>query len=130
MTDQPQNLRGLKATVGIMGVLIVIGTAVVIGTIIHRLYARNSAPPPMPAPPLSTPMAPAALYAAPAGGAGAPAWGQAVRLQTGEHIAGIAAAGGDVAVWVSGPAGDRLLLLNPATSQASVALQGEAAPQK
>jgi hypothetical protein len=120
MTDQPQNLRGLKALVGIMGVLIIIGTAVVIGTIIHRLYARNSAPSPMAAVPLTAPMAPAALQAG----------GQAVQLQPGEHISGIAAAGGDVAVWVSGPAGDRLLLLNPATGQVSVALQGAADTQK
>ena len=42
MQDQPrQDLRGLKALVGIMGVLIVLGTALVIGVVIHRLYARN-----------------------------------------------------------------------------------------
>jgi hypothetical protein len=123
MTDQPQNLRGLKALVGIMGVLIIIGTAVVIGTIIHRLYDRNSAPSPMAAAPLAAPMAPATLFTPPAGG-------PAVRLQQGEHISGIAAAGADVAVWVNGPAGDRLLLLNPATGQVSVALQGAADTQK
>ena len=42
MQDQPrQDLRALKALVGVMGVLIVLGTALVIGVVIHRLYARN-----------------------------------------------------------------------------------------
>src|SRR5579871_2931270 len=101
MQDQPQDLRGLKAAVGGMGVLIIIGTIVVVGTIIHRLYARESAPPPMAAP-LSVPAAPTAAMA---------------QLQPGEHISGIAGAGAAVAVWVSGPAGDRLLLLDPASGQ-------------
>ncbi len=105
-----------------MGVLIIIGTAVVIGTIIHRMYARNSAPPPMAAP-LAAPAAPAMLYAAPPSG-------QPVQLQPGEHIAGIAPAGADVAIWVNGPAGDRLLLLNPATGQVSIALEGAGIAQK
>lgn len=119
MTDQPQNLRGLKAAVGIMGVLIVVGTAVVIGTIIHRLYARSSTPPPQAAP-LSTPAAPAVLPGTlpPAG------------LLPAEHISGIAAAGADVAVWVSGPGGDRLLLLNPANGQVRVGLQSAPRQQK
>jgi hypothetical protein len=121
MTDQPQNLRGLKAAVGIMGVLIVIGTAVVIGTIIHRIYARVSAPPPMAAAPLSVPAAPAL----PAGAFPA----AAPQLAPGEHIAGIAPAGAEVAVWVSGPAGDRLLLVNPASGAVRVVLEGSA-PQK
>ena len=106
--DQPQDLRGLKAAVGGMAVLIVIGTAVVVGTIIHRLYARETAPPSMVAAPLAGPMAPVAATAA--------------ALQPGEHIAGIAAAGADVAVWVSGPAGARLLLLDPASGQVRVGL--------
>ncbi len=91
-----------------MGVLIVIGTAVVVGTIIHRLYDRNSAPPSMPAAALGTQVAPIAATAA--------------TLQPGEHIAGIAAAGADVAVWVNSPAGARLLLLDPATGQIRVGL--------
>ncbi|MGE4483378.1 hypothetical protein [Acidocella sp.] len=102
MQDQPQNLRGLKAIVGIMGVLIIIGTTVVIGTIIHRLYARfNAAPTP---PQMAVVPAPGNVPAA-----------AAASLAPGEHIAGIASAGEDLAVWVSGPKGDRLLLLNPQT---------------
>jgi len=117
MTDQPQNLRGLKAAVGIMGVLIVVGTTVVVGTIIHRLYARDSAPPPTVAP-LALPAVPVAPQ------------GVAAQLLPGEHIAGIAAAGADVAVWVTGPSGGRLLLLNPASGQISVGLQEAPATQK
>jgi hypothetical protein len=99
----------LKALVGILGVLIVIGTAVVIGTVIHRLYARSDAPS----------MAPLAVPAAPA----LPAGVVAPSLAPGEHIAGIAAAGGRIAVWVSGPHGDRLLLIDPASGQTSVLLR-------
>jgi hypothetical protein len=105
MQDQPQgDLRGLKALVGILGVLIVIGTAVVIGTVIHRLYARNDAP--SMASPLAAPAAPAL-----------PAGLVPAVLAPGEHIAGIAGAGGRIAVWVSGPQGDRLLLVDPASGQ-------------
>ncbi|MGP8025555.1 MAG: hypothetical protein ACLPJJ_02390 [Acidocella sp.] len=111
MQGQPQNLRGLKALVGIMGVLIVIGTTVVIGTVIHRLYARFTAPP-MPVAPLAAPMAPVA--------GNVPV---AAALAPGEHIAGIAGAGPDVAVWVSGPKGDRVLLLDPASGMVRVGLQ-------
>ena len=100
----------MKALVGIMGALIVLGTAVVVGTVIHRLYARVSAPPSMvvaaPPPP-------------PVGGTAAVV---GAALAKGERIEGIAGAGGDVAVWVNGPAGDRVLLLDPATGRVSVGL--------
>jgi Family of unknown function (DUF6476) len=106
MRDQPQgDLRGLKALVGIMGVLIVLGTALVIGVVIHRLYARNPAP------------SNSVAAFVPLPGAGK------VQLAPGEKIAGIAGAGGAVAVWVSGPAGDRLLLLDPASGQAREVLR-------
>ncbi len=113
MQGQPQNLRGLKALVGIMGVLIVIGTTVVVGTVIHRLYARFNAP--------SIPAAPVAPVA---GSVAVPvAHAVAAALEPGEHIAGIAAAGPDVAVWVSGPKGERVLLLDPVSGTARVGLQ-------
>lgn len=107
MRDQPQgNLKGLKALVGILGVLIILGTALVVGVVIHRIYARNSAPSMVQA---QVPV-PAAVAAA--------------ALEPGEHVAGIAGAGADVAVWVSGPAGDRVLMIDPATGRVSVALSG------
>ncbi|HQT46294.1 MAG TPA: hypothetical protein PLY97_03640 [Acidocella sp.] len=87
--------------------LIILGTALVIGVVIHRIYARNPAPS-MPVA-AQVPVAGALLGAA---------------LMQGEHISGIAGAGADVAVWVSGPAGDRLLLLDPASGRVSVALSG------
>ncbi len=101
-----------------MAVLIVVGTTVVVGTIIHRLYARVTAPPPISAP-LSVPQAPMA-----------PSPAVAAQLPPGEHIAGIAAAGAEVAVWVNGPSGGRLLLLNPASGQISLGLQETPATQK
>jgi hypothetical protein len=48
----------------------------------------------------------------------------AAALAPGEHIAGVATAGAAVAVWVNGPSGDRLLLVDPVSGQARVALQG------
>ena len=108
MRDQSQgDLRGLKALVGIRGVLIILGTALVIGVVIHRIYARSGAP-----------SMPAAVLAAPGAAA------SAAMLAPGEHIAGIAAAGSDVAVWVNGSRGDRVLLIDPASGRVSVALNG------
>ena len=102
----------MKAAVGIMGVLIIIGTTVVVGTVIHRLYASFATP--------STPqtMASAPVSAVPVE---MPA-GVVAQLAPGERISGIAPAGAELAVWLSGPKGDRLLLLNPVTGQARVVL--------
>ena len=83
-----------------MGVLIVLGTAVVIAVVAQRLYARPEAP--------ST-----AAGAAPVPGA------PPFLLPAGAHIAGIAAAGGAIAVWTTGPAGDQLLLVSSASGTVS-----------
>ncbi len=112
MAVQPRggnDLRGLKALVGILGVLVILGTALVIGVVIHRLYGKAEAAAPAMAPGMA-PATPTILPPAPN------------MLPAGEHITGIAGAGGDVAVWVSGPAGDRILLLDPATGKLSVAM--------
>lgn len=115
-------MRGLKLLVGGMGVLIIIGSTVVVGTVIHRLYARFSGP--------STPP-PASAAAPPPGNVGMALPSNAVAqapavavsgLEPGEHISGIAAAGPDVAVWINGPKGDRLLLLDPLTGKTRTAL--------
>ena len=37
------DLRGLKLLVGGLGVLVILGTALVIGVVIHRLYAKPAA---------------------------------------------------------------------------------------
>lgn len=97
-----------------MGVLIIIGTTVVVGTIIHRIYARFAAPP-MVATPTAPPPVPVAGSSQPTAPASS--------LAPGEHIAGIAAAGPDVAIWVSGPKGERVLLLNPLTGAIRIGLQ-------
>jgi hypothetical protein len=99
MQSQPPNLRALKALVGVLGVLIVLGTALVIGVVIHRIYAGPAAP--------SMSVAPAS----------------SVALAAGEHIAGLAGASGAIAVWVQSPQGARLLLIDPATGAARVALR-------
>jgi len=83
----------LKALVGILGVLIVLGTALVIGVVIQRIYARPAVP--------SISVAPAA----------------------GERIAGIAGAGGYVAVWETGPDGDKILSIDLATGAVKTVLQ-------
>ena len=90
------DLRALKALVGGMGVLIVLGTAVVIAVVALRLYARPAAP--------ST-----------AAGAAQVPGALPFLLPAGAHVAGIAAAGGAIAVWTSGPAGDQVLLVDPAS---------------
>ncbi len=110
----PKDLRALKALVVFLGVLIVLGTAVVIGTVIHRMYARTAAPS------IVETAAPSIVETAASSipGMAAPA----ASLRPGEHIAGIAAAGGDVAVWATGPAGDRVLLIDPQNGSVTVAL--------
>ncbi len=89
----------------ILGVLVILGTALVIGVVIHRIYGKRGGLAPAIVPGVSV-----ALPAAP------------VALVRGERIAGIAGAGGDFAVWVTGPAGDRILLLDPATGRLATAL--------
>ena len=108
----------MKALVGGMGVLIVIGVTVVVGTIVHRLYAQFLVPS-NPVAAVSAPVAGVPVANAPvAGESGVPG------LAAGERIQGIAAAGPDIAVWVSGPHGERVLLLNPVDGAVRVGLQG------
>jgi hypothetical protein len=105
MAAQAQgDLRGLKILVVGMGVLIVLGTALVIGVVVHRMTA---------------PHAPTAQMAVPVESAPAAA---SAALAKGEHISAIAAAGPDLAIWVNGPAGDRVLVLDPETGQVTQAL--------
>ena len=97
--DQPPaktQLRGLKALVGILGLLIVLGTALVVEVIIHRLYDNPAA----------------RSNAAATGGMTVPT-ASALTLPAGSRIMGLAAAGGRIAVWVTGPPGDTLWLVEP-----------------
>ncbi len=104
------DLRALKALVGVMGVLIVVGTALVIGVIIHRLYARTADSSIIGSREPTSPMV------------NIPAAGQGVTLAAGDHVAGIATAGDDLAVWVTGAGGDRILLISPKTGARTVIL--------
>jgi len=101
--SRPDHLKGLKALVAFLGVLVVLGTAVVVGVVIKRLYA-SPAPPSTSAPAL-TPSA--------AGVTGLPA---------GSRIEGIAGAGNVIAIWTSGPQGGEVYLLDPQTGRLNLAV--------
>jgi len=108
MAIQPRgenDLRGLKALVGILGVLVILGTALVIGVVIHRMYGKPAAATPGIIQGTRIALAPASTL-----------------LARGEHVSGIAAAGGELAIWITGPAGDKVLLLDPATGKIGVAI--------
>lgn len=94
-----QNLRGLKALVIGLGILIVLGTALVIGVVVKRLITGGETP--------GHSRTSAAAMAAPfaavlPGGAGA-------------DIAGITSANGLVAIWVHRPAGGTVVFVDPRT---------------
>ncbi len=98
--DQTQDYRGLKALVIGMGVLIIIGTAVVIGVIIHRLYAASTALKPEPSP-----------IAAPA----TAAFHTRLPAPTGSTIKSVTATNNRLAVGISTPQGGKIILINPRT---------------
>jgi hypothetical protein len=91
----------LKALVAGLGLLVVLGTALVIGVVIKRMYAA-----PAPASNISA--------AVPVPGAALPP-ADAITLPAGSRITGLAAAGEAFAVTVSGPSGDQLWIVNPQT---------------
>ena len=86
-----------------MGVLIILGTALVIGVVIHRLYAK----------PVVASMTPAVWTPLPKA---------FNRLPPDSHISGLAAAGGEFAIWVTAPGGDSVYLLSPQTGELQLAL--------
>ncbi len=92
-------MRGLKALVAGLGLLVVLGTALVIGVVIKRIYASPATP---------------SMTAAPAGVVSA--------LPAGSRIMGLAGAGGEFAVWVSGAGGDAVYVIDPATGAMHVAV--------
>lgn len=92
-----------------MAVLIIMGTTVVIVTVIHRLYARFNPSPTSPANvAVSAPPAPSVLphTALPT-----------IKLGAGEHIVSIATVGADLAILVAAKQGEILLILNPASGE-------------
>jgi len=112
--SRPDQLKGLKALVAFLGILVVLGTAVVAGVIIRRLYA---------------PAAPASNVAAatlpPQPGTAPPT--TTTTLPTGSRILGLAAAGGSLAIWVTSPAGSQdIYLLDPATNALHLAIHAPA----
>lgn len=83
-----------------LGVLIVLGTALVVGVIIKRIYDAGSAP------------------AEVAGAkAEAPAADLRIPAAAGAAIGGIAAADGRLAVWVKDGGGGKVVLIDPRTGR-------------
>ncbi|HQT68067.1 MAG TPA: DUF6476 family protein [Acetobacteraceae bacterium] len=106
MVQAKDDLRGLKILVSVLGVAIVLGTTVIIGTIISRLYAKPAAPS------IAAPAAQVAPAAPPAGG--------------GPRIAGMAAVGGKLAVWLADGQGGLIEIIDPATGQITARIRPDA----
>lgn len=97
-----------------MAVLIIIGTTVVVGTVIYRLYARFNPPP--------TPLT-SATVSLPAATAPLPSRSNLdIKLPAGEHIVEITSIGSELAVLVSTPQGENLLILDPASGERRIIL--------
>lgn len=98
--SRQHDLKGLKALVIGLGVLIVVGTALVIGVVIKRVVESTTRPAPSAATqPLAVPSV-APFAATLPGGAGA-------------KIGGVAAAGGTVAIWLRDGKGGRIVFIDP-----------------
>lgn len=89
-------MRALKAATIVMGVLILLGTAVVIATIVKRATA--------PAPAGSAGVVPAAA-----------AFATVLREPAGTEITGLAAVGESIALSLHGGGPDRVVLIDPRT---------------
>lgn len=101
-----QSLRGLKTLVIVLGILVVLGTALVIGVVVKRMMVSTGGP------------AEQTVGQAASRPSGFEAPGEkpfATKLPgaTGSHIAGITGAGGMVAIWVADDAGGRVIFVNP-----------------
>jgi hypothetical protein len=95
-TIQKDSLRGLKALVIGMGVLIVLGTSLVIGLVIKRFYDAGS-------PRAKAASAMAIRIAAPLGAV----------------IGGVTALDGRLAIWVKDGKGGKVVLVDPQTGAVS-----------
>lgn len=96
-----------------MAVLIIVGTTVVVGTLIHRFYAKSA-----PAPTTITTESPTMPNnTAEIQGDALPSAPSTLVLAPGLQIEGMTAVGHDLALWIRGPVGDKVLLLNPRTGQ-------------
>ena len=102
--DQTQSYRGLKALLIGMGVLIIIGTAVVVGVIIHRTYVASTRS--RPVSPIAGPVpAPPSV----------PAFHIMIPVPPGSSIKTLVAIDHRLAVQLATPNGDRIILINPRT---------------
>ena len=106
-----QNLRGLKALVIGLGILVVLGTALVIGVAVKRIVAPEHTA--RPAAAVAPPAASRPFATELPGGAGG-------------AIAGVAAAGGMVAIWLHDGQGGAVVFVDPRTGR----IAGTAAPRR
>lgn len=90
-----------------MAVLIIIGTTVVVGTVAYRLYDRFNKTP--------TPPTDIATISAPNAEFSLTNTASPLKLPSNEHIAAIAAAGADLAVLITSPKGEEVMVINPAS---------------
>jgi len=79
------SVRALKVLVIVMGVLIVVGTVALVWVVVQRIGRVAESPVPREV---------------------------ALQLPQGSRIAGIAGSDQELAIWVTGPQGDRVLLLD------------------
>ena len=103
-TPPPKVSRSLVAAVVIMGVLIVLGTAGLIGVVVHRAMSSGLRKPAMATQDLSHSVS----------------QGEAPRLVLaggGRIVAEAVRPDGSVSVQINGPQGDRIVIWNPQTNQ-------------
>lgn len=106
--SQAGDLRALKALVVGLGVLVVLGTAVVIGVIIYRIYAHVAGKPAQ---------AGSAAHGQVARAVSAAPFERTIAGGKGGSIAGLAAAGGGIAIWVRNDAGGKVVVIDPTTGR-------------
>ena len=97
-----QDLRGLKALVIGLGVLIVLGTALVIGVVVKRVVESTTKPAEVPS-----------VLPAPGPTHGIVPFATTLPAAQGASIGGIAASGGRVAIWIKTGHGGRIVFVDP-----------------
>jgi hypothetical protein len=95
------DVRGLKALVIGMGVLIVLGTALVIGVVVKRMVESTASPGTAATQPAAVP--------------GAAPFRTVLPAAAGASITGLAASGGVIAIWVHDDKGGRVDFIDPHT---------------
>ncbi|MDD2877314.1 MAG: hypothetical protein PHT60_11485 [Acidiphilium sp.] len=104
------DLRGLKALVFGLGALIVLGTALVIGVVVKRSIESTGKP--AAAAPIAAPLL---MTTPPTSHPGPAPFSIVLPGSQAAKIGGIAAAGGEVAIWVRDNGGGHVVFIDPRT---------------